>query len=291
MLRHIRTQGQALVEFALAATLIFFLLAAAVDIGLIMFSLQGLHNAAQEGATYGSRWLTYDAQNRRVLNVPAIQQHVRFESGDTGGIGFANLLDLNADGIADDQQAGVIDAQITVEMLADPSMDGDPTTNVATGAAENVTCTDASTSTTALCYVRVTVRSVHNMVFPFAPAFSRNVPLRSSYIMPVRDSIARGSTTTGGGTPTATPTAPAGSTPTPTAPAGSTPTATPTTGVVLCTVPTLVGLKANTAYVLWINAGFYGDWNATFSGNKTIGSQSLTANSNVACSSSISVSQ
>ena len=42
--------GQALVEFALAATLIFFLLAAAVDLGLIFFTIQGLHNAAQDGA-------------------------------------------------------------------------------------------------------------------------------------------------------------------------------------------------------------------------------------------------
>ena len=37
--RHSKT-GQALVEFALAATLIFFLLAAAVDLGLIFFSLR-----------------------------------------------------------------------------------------------------------------------------------------------------------------------------------------------------------------------------------------------------------
>lgn len=265
MLRHIRAQGQALVEFALAATLIFFLLAAVVDIGLIMFALQGLHNAAQEGATYGSRWLMYDAQNRRVLNVPVIQQHVRFESGDTGGVGFVNLLDLNGDGTKDDLQAGVINSQITVEMLADPSLDGDPTWDYENNVAENKVCADASTATTELCYVRVTVRSVHNMLFPFAPAFSRSVPLRSSYIMPVRDSIARGSGGSGGG---------GGGTPTP---------------VAQCTVPTLVGQKLNTAYVLWINAGFTGLWTENIQGNGTVGSQSLAANSKADCSSGITV--
>ena len=36
MLRHKRTQGQALVEFALAATLIFFLLAAIAGVALVI---------------------------------------------------------------------------------------------------------------------------------------------------------------------------------------------------------------------------------------------------------------
>ncbi|MGB9633580.1 MAG: TadE/TadG family type IV pilus assembly protein, partial [Chloroflexaceae bacterium] len=49
MLRRLRThrrqpraRGQALVELVLASTLLFFLLAAAVDLGLIFFTLQGL---------------------------------------------------------------------------------------------------------------------------------------------------------------------------------------------------------------------------------------------------------
>ena len=256
--RH-RTPGQALVEFALAATLIFFLLAAAVDVGLIMLALQGLHNAAQEGASYGSRWLVRDAQGRRVLDTAEIKNHVRFESGDTGGIGFVNLLDLNGDGINDQGQAGVVDANITVEMLADPSMDGDPTLNVATGAAENVTCTDASTATTALCYIRVTVRSVHRMLFPLAPAFSRIVPLKSAYIMPIRDSVARGS---GSGSSTQIPT---------------------------CTVPTLTGLTLNSAFAKWSLAGFTGTFNGTTVGSGTIRAQSLVAGSSTRCTDSITV--
>src|SRR5215211_5430172 len=99
MQRFKRTQGQALVEFALAATLIFFLLAAAVDLGLIFFSLQGMHNAAQEGAAYGSRWLI--GSNPRALDLNSIRDRVRHESGSQGGIGLVNLLDLNNDGIRD----------------------------------------------------------------------------------------------------------------------------------------------------------------------------------------------
>ena len=97
-----KSRGQALVEFALAATLIFFLLAAAVDLGFMFFAVQGLHNAAQEGGTYGSRWLISNpVTGARVLDVSSIRNNVRYESGSRGGIGFVNLLDLNNDGTQD----------------------------------------------------------------------------------------------------------------------------------------------------------------------------------------------
>src|SRR6266496_4740467 len=84
-----KSRGQALVEFALAATLIFFLLAAAVDLGFMFFAVQGLHNAAQEGGTYGSRWLTSNlTTGARELNANTIRDNVRHESGSRGGIGF-----------------------------------------------------------------------------------------------------------------------------------------------------------------------------------------------------------
>lgn len=55
MFRRLRREsGQALVELALAATLIFLLFSATVDLGMIFYTLQGLNNAAQEGAFYGS---------------------------------------------------------------------------------------------------------------------------------------------------------------------------------------------------------------------------------------------
>ncbi|MBK9944084.1 MAG: TadE family protein [Kouleothrix sp.] len=189
MLRRIRTKGQALVEFALAATLIFFLLAAAVDIGLIMFTLQGLHNAAQEGASYGSRWLIFDG-GARVYNKNAIIDRIRGEAGTKGGIGFINLYDLDDNGVDDRTEHGYTEPNITIEMLADPSTDGDPTVNVSTGAAENVNCPDNSSSIY-VCYIRVTVQTNHKMIFPLAPAFGRTVPLKSSYIMPIRDSVSK----------------------------------------------------------------------------------------------------
>lgn len=262
MLRHKRTQGQALVEFALAATLIFFLLAAAVDVGLIFFALQGMHNAAQEGATYGSRWAVgLDASNNVVINKNEIITRVRSESGAKGGNGFINLYDLDSNGVDDRTQNGFNEPNITIEIMLDPSDDGDPSRDVATGAVENEVCADPTT-TQKTCYIRVTVRSVHKMLFAFAPAFAKNVPLKSAFIMPLRSSLSRGS----------------GSPPPP--PAN-------------CTVPQFVldpRIKKNAASSLWAGAGFTGTLTAVGSGNFNINSQSLEAGSVVPCTASIQVS-
>jgi hypothetical protein len=262
MLRHKRTQGQALVEFALAATLIFFLLAAAVDVGLIFFALQGMHNAAQEGATYGSRWgVDIDASNNVVINTNLIISHVRDESGTEGGNGFINLYDLDSNGVDDRTQNGFNEPNIAIEILVDPTSDGDPVRNVATGADEYQLCADPTT-TTQTCYIRVTVRSIHKMLFPFAPAFAKNVPLKSAFIMPLRSSLSRGS-----GAP-------------PAAPAN-------------CTVPAFVKtprVKQNTAAATWANAGFTGTLTKTGpSGNWDINGQELPSGTVVPCSASMGI--
>src|SRR5215212_3912955 len=169
-IRHLKT-GQALVEFALASTLIFFLLAAAVDLGLIVFAIQGLHNAAQEGAAYGSRWLT--GANPRALNTDSIRDRVRHESGAKGGIGFVNLLDLNNDGIRDvgpndDAVIGangttyqtlpdgtrVIDSFIQIQALADTDTNGDPMNDLVGG--QPTVCVNPAAPQLP-CYIRVTV--------------------------------------------------------------------------------------------------------------------------------------
>jgi hypothetical protein len=259
MLRRKRTQGQAIVEFALAATLIFFLLAAAVDVGLIFFALQGMHNAAQEGAAYGSRWaVQLDANDAILINKNAIIDHVRGESGAKGGNGFVNLYDLDGNGVDDRTEHGYNEPNIIIDILSDPTNDGDPTKDVATGAAENVVCTDPSQSTTT-CYMRVTVKSVHKMLFAFAPAFAKNVPLTSAYIMPLRSSLSRGSS--------------------------SNPAPPPSN----CTVPNFIGSKMNQASTLWANANFIGTLSTVGSGNFTITKQSLAAGTSVSCSSSITV--
>jgi hypothetical protein len=209
MQRHPKTKkGQALVEFALAATLIFFLLAAAVDLGLMFFAVQGLHNAAQEGGTYGSRWLTGVGYGVRVLDENEIRDRVRHESGSRGGIGFVNLLDLNNDripdvlpdsNIANCGQSGivcqvnpatgnlVVKDYIQVNMIDDAAdADGDPTNN---GVAPAFTpCTNSSSPT---CYIRVSVAFDYQLLFPLSPTFTRQRQLRSSFVMRLRDSFAQ----------------------------------------------------------------------------------------------------
>jgi hypothetical protein len=207
-LRHqAQASGQAIVEFALAATLIFTLLAAAVDLGLIFFSLQGLNNAAQEGATYGSRWLVGEGTTAspRTFNENEIKERIRKESGERGGIGFANLLDLNSSGTLDlpqgarvgdagceiDADSGlcVLQDYIQIQMLKDLDGDGNPAING--GAPSIVPCANPANEAVP-CYVYVTVSMNYDLVFPLAPVFGDRVRLSSSYYVPVRDGFARG---------------------------------------------------------------------------------------------------
>ncbi len=194
-----RTKGQALVEFALMATLIFFLLSAAVDIGLIFFTLQGLHNAAQEGATYGSRWGIISNTNGVIyVDDTTIRDRARHESGNQG-IGFANLLDLNNNGIPDinpDQSNGfreqnsqtgnqVIVDYLQVQSLLDSNRDGsvpddDPSVTGSPDACPNPGNISLS------CFIRVTVSYEYKMVFALAPVFGDTIRLTSSYSVPVR---------------------------------------------------------------------------------------------------------
>jgi hypothetical protein len=196
--------GQALVEFALAATLIFFLLAAAVDLGLIFFTIQSLHNAAQDGAAYGSRWLI--GNSPRTLDFNAIRERVRKEQGNRGGIGFVNLLDLNNNGIPDVGPANtavvggggttyemiganrVIDQYIQVEMLLDIDSDSNPLNDPVEG--QTTPCTNPGGKIN--CFIRVTTMTDYRTIFPLIPSFARTTTLRSSYILPLRDAFSAG---------------------------------------------------------------------------------------------------
>lgn len=183
---HLRKKGQALVEFALASTLIFFLLAAAVDLGMIFFALQGIHNAAQEGAQYGSRWLITDpATDKLTLNYTVIRERVRYEAGESGGTNFVNLLDLNNNDVRDDADPDInLEEYIEIRTLEDSDGNGDPLP-------ENTPCDNPAT-TVVPCYVHITVRADYKPVFPLAPALGAEVPLRSSYTMLIRSSAAEG---------------------------------------------------------------------------------------------------
>jgi len=188
-------KGQALVEFALTATLLFFFLSAVVDIGLLFFSLQGIHNAAQEGATYGSRWLIVDqSDNSWNLNYKAIQDRIRNESGESGGLRVTNLLDLNGNGIpdvvknpdgtetyeADISSTGVVSGTVLENYIKIDLV----TEDVVNGKSKTVGCDPIKLSPQ--CYIKITVKYRYNMFFALAPVFGKTVDLQSSFYVPVR---------------------------------------------------------------------------------------------------------
>jgi len=65
-------RGQSLTEFAVGITMLLILLAGVLDLGRAYFTLLSLHDAAQEGALYGSLGPT---------DTGAIRAHVRTSSG------------------------------------------------------------------------------------------------------------------------------------------------------------------------------------------------------------------
>lgn len=187
-----RARGQALVEFALAATLIFFLLAAVVDLGLIYFTQQALRVAAQEGATYGSypkAQMNGSDLEKVYIDSREIVYRVYGAGGEQGG-GFANLRDLNGNGLDD----------LNVDRLHD-NMEADPQAYIYV---ENLRGFDPTSLAPACrgdlrgfdlqrggegCWIRVTVRYNYRFLFPFAPAFADTVRLQASHLMPIRSAF------------------------------------------------------------------------------------------------------
>lgn len=188
-----KSPAQALVEFALAATTIFFLLAAVVDLGLIFFTMQALRVAAQEGATYGSYPQVVSNNDGRITDVRINYSEVVFRvygaGGEQGG-GFANLRDLNSNGRDDlnvdrlhDNMATDPNAYIYIENLRgldpnalNPSCRGDlPGQQLQAGGRG--------------CWIRVTVRYEYRFLFPIAPVFGDTVRLQVSHLTPMRSTI------------------------------------------------------------------------------------------------------
>jgi hypothetical protein len=190
-----RSLGQALVEFTLAATLIFTLLSAAVDLGLIFFTLQAMQVAAQEGATFGSHPVETKDSNGMITKVDlpytAIVDRVRY-AGGTGPSGFANLLDLNNDGIDDSGQPTIIDptsasSYIYVENIRDT--DGDFVNTPSNTACATNTAGQGLRNAAKYCYIRVTVSYNYKFFFPLAPVFADTIRLKISSIIQVRYSL------------------------------------------------------------------------------------------------------
>jgi hypothetical protein len=190
-----RTRGQALVEFALAATLIFFLLAAVVDLGLIFFTLQGMRTSAQEGAAFGSypvAVMNADGSLNRVdLNYNAIAERVRLANGSVGG-GFANMLDLDNNGVNDSGQSGFISPQNSASYIF-VELRGGTNANNLTGTCPTSTAGQGMQRggryAGGTCWIRVTVRYDYRFLFPLAPAFGDMVQLQVVQTMPIRSSF------------------------------------------------------------------------------------------------------
>jgi hypothetical protein len=188
--RHRRTPGQALVELALAITLIFFLLAATVDIGLIYFTLQAMRTASQEGAAFGSYPVSVlnpnGTLNRVDLNDSEIVRRVRY-SGGQNSTGFADLQDLDGNGVRDETESVPAhnnprdpNAWIFVELLG-----GNNPSNL-TGTCPTSTPMQGMQNGGRDCWIRVTVRYNYRVQFPIAPVFGRNVRLQVRTVMPIR---------------------------------------------------------------------------------------------------------
>ena len=97
--------GQALVETALMATLLFFLLSAALDLGLAFFAYQAAANAALDGASYGAiKWPTTAGSAGAPANYAAIVARVRNEPGDIENT-IVSMRDLDSDGDEYDDDA------------------------------------------------------------------------------------------------------------------------------------------------------------------------------------------
>jgi hypothetical protein len=188
-------QAQALVEFSLAATLIFFLLAAVVDLGLIYFTMQALRVAAQEGANYGSYTKARVNSNGAVTEVyidsAEIARRVYGAAGDRGS-GFANLHDLNANG-TDDQDENLhanaatnSNSYIYVENLL--GTDPNDLAPSCSGTTPGVQLQNGGLNSTnaIVCWIRVTVRYEYRFLFPLAPAFGGRVRLQTAHLMPIR---------------------------------------------------------------------------------------------------------
>ncbi len=192
MKRRRKTVGQALVEFALAATVIFLLLSAAVDLGLIFFTLQALRAAAQEGATYGSYPVVVTNSNGQVtavrLNYEKIYERIRL-AGGTQRVGVANLMDLNNDGIDDTLQSSIIfnpnnPTNPNGFVIIENPRGADPTQ--LSGQCSTTTPRVDMRNAGQNCWIRVTIRYRYRLFFPFAPAFGREITLQVRHTMPIR---------------------------------------------------------------------------------------------------------
>jgi Flp pilus assembly protein TadG len=83
-------QGQGLVEFALAITLLLFMLAGTIDLGRAFFTYMAMRDAAQEGASFAVI---------NAMNGTAIEQRAKTTTTPAAGASSVLAVDLNIEGV------------------------------------------------------------------------------------------------------------------------------------------------------------------------------------------------
>lgn len=155
-----RTRGQAVVEFALASIVLFLLITAVVDLGLMFLTYQTMISAVKEGLSYGAyRPVEPNPVNPSspLANDANIRYRIRHSNIDpaTGepSISFINLGDLNHNDLDDEGEAGVLGQYLAISAYQDSS----PSTACATR--------------TRNCWLRIDMRYDYHFIFPLAPVF------------------------------------------------------------------------------------------------------------------------
>jgi hypothetical protein len=129
--------------------------------------------------------------NRVDLNYNAIAERVRLANGSVGG-GFANMLDLDNNGVNDSGQSGFISPQNSASYIF-VELRGGTNANNLTGTCPTSTAGQGMQRggryAGGTCWIRVTVRYDYRFLFPLAPAFGDMVQLQVVQTMPIRSSF------------------------------------------------------------------------------------------------------
>ena len=100
--------GQALAEFALFITLLFVLIAGLVDFGRAFFYFNALHDAAEEGAFYGSV---------EPGDASGIEQRVRTSSDTPIDLSDTSSVDVDVDIIGAPCAGNTVNVTVTYDFL------------------------------------------------------------------------------------------------------------------------------------------------------------------------------
>jgi hypothetical protein len=155
-----RVRGQSIVEFALSSIILFLVLTAVVDVGLIFLSYQTMINAVKEGLSYGAyRPVLPNTSDpsHPLPNDTNIRYRVRYTANEpntgTPSVSFINLLDLNGNNTPDDAESSVLNQYIAISAYQNGNQGAD--------------CPNRERN----CWLHIDLRYDYKLIFPLTPAF------------------------------------------------------------------------------------------------------------------------